>query len=634
VAINNLMEDAATAAISRSQIWQWKTPRSHHPAGVRPLEVSHRSTRSIAAVIVAVALAAVAASPATAAETTTTATSPAAGLPPVNDLSPDIYPAQSRDERPPTFTTTAGQAIQNADRTRAVQDARRSHPHLVARAFISPLPLLTGRFYHWEVFYSADGERQVEVDVGPDGRVLEVQTAPDVGWGILRGYPGVLGGRLNAPYIWLPLCFLFILPFIDPRRLKRLIHLDLLVLLSFGVSQWYFTRGQPDASVRLFYPPLIYVACRALYAAFAPRRRSGPLVPYAPTRLLAVGAVLLLLLRAGFGVTESHILDISVAGVIGADRIEHGLPLYVDNDYHGDTYGPVNYLMYVPFELVSPYKQGQPVDSAAQDTTILFDTLTVLGLFLLGRRLRAGPAGTRLGVTLAYAWAAFPYTALVIASNTNDALVPLFVIYALILLRSPPLRGAFAALGTMAKFAPAAVAPVLIAGRSRLTLRSALLGGGVYVLICAALVWAFLPDGGVREFWNTTIGFQLQRTSPLSIWGRVPSLDSVRPIFSLLAVILIAASAFVPRQRSAGQVAAWCAAIFAAIQLPSRYWLYFYIVWFAPFLFVALFEEYRDLGPSDQSRLTRDLGKPVRMSQPESVTATKSSMRTPIAPGT
>ena len=67
----------------------------------------------------------------------------------------------------------------------------------------------------------------------------------------------------------------------------------------------------------------------------------------------------------------------------------------------------------------------------------------------------------------------------------------------------------------------------------------ALLGGGVYVVVCVALVWAFLPDGGLREFWNTTIGFQLQRTSPLSIWGRVPSLGSLRPIFTALALILI-----------------------------------------------------------------------------------------------
>jgi hypothetical protein len=87
-----------------------------------------------------------------------------------------------------------------------------------------------------------------------------------------------------------------------------------------------------------------------------------------------------------------------------------------------------------------------------------------------------------------------------------------------------------------------------------------------------------------------------------------------------------------PRRRSTAQLAALCAAILAAVQIPSNYWLYFYVVWFAPFLLAALFDEYRELGP-DQESVTSSLVKPVRMSQPSSVTATRSSMRTPSLPG-
>jgi hypothetical protein len=176
------------------------------------------------------------------------------------------------------------------------------------------------------------------------------------------------------------------------------------------------------------------------------------------------------------------------------------------------------------------------------------------------------------------------------------------------------------------------VAPVLIAGRSRLTLRTALIAGGTVALVCAAILAPFIPDGGLRELWNTTIGFQIHRSSPLSIWVRAPELDFLRPVFSAFALILIVGAAFVPRRRTAGQVAALCAAILAAVQIPSNYWLYFYVIWFAPFLFVALFEEYRDLGPG-QASVTRSLVKPVRISQPSSVTATRSSMRTPSLPG-
>ena len=96
--------------------------------------------------------------------------------------------------------------------------------------------------------------------------------------------------------------------------------------------------------------------------------------------------------------------------------------------------------------------------------------------------------------------------------------------------------------------------------------------------------------------------------------------------------MLIIGAAYVPRRRRTGQLAALCAAVLAAVQIPSNYWLYFYVVWFAPLLLVALFEEHRALGPGQESA-TSSLGKPVRISQPASVTATRSSMRTPSLPG-
>ena len=58
-------------------------------------------------------------------------------------------------------------------------------------------------------------------------------------------------------------------------------------------------------------------------------------------------------------------------------------------------------------------------------------------LFLLGRRIR----GPSLGIVLAYAWAAFPFTLYASSTNSNDALVALLLVVTL-LVAGRPLRAA------------------------------------------------------------------------------------------------------------------------------------------------------------------------------------------------
>ena len=43
-------------------------------------------------------------------------------------------------------------------------------------------------------------------------------------------------------------------------------------------------------------------------------------------------------------------------------------------------------------------------------------------------------------------------------------------------------------------------------------------------------VLPFVPDGGLRELYDTTIGFQLGRGSPFSLWALHPSLDWLQPL--------------------------------------------------------------------------------------------------------
>jgi Glycosyltransferase family 87 len=220
-------------------------------------------------------------------------------------------------------------------------------------------------------------------------------------------------------------------------------------------------------------------------------------------------------------------------------------------------------------------------------------------LFLVGRRLRAGPEGRRLGLALAFAWAAFPYSTYVLQSNTNDGLLAMLLVYAFLALASPPGRGALLAVGTAVKFVPLALAPLFAAGPGDRSRSAVARFFAVFALVLAAAVFAYLPDGGLREFYNATIGFQLGRPSPFSVWGLHPALEPVQTVIKVGAVALALAVYFVPRRRDPRQVAALAAAVLVALELTATHWFYFYIVWFAPLALVAMLGAYRFDGESE-----------------------------------
>ena len=81
------------------------------------------------------------------------------------------------------------------------------------------------------------------------GEVTQVWTGYQVAWTMARGYPGAFGRNVNTLYIWLPLCVLFLLPFIPWRRRPTLWHLDLLMLLGFSLSLALFNNADLGLSV-------------------------------------------------------------------------------------------------------------------------------------------------------------------------------------------------------------------------------------------------------------------------------------------------------------------------------------------------------------------------------------------------
>jgi hypothetical protein len=475
--------------------------------------------------------------------------------------------------------------------------------YTLSREFVER-PLLGGP--DWEVKYVTPNGNLPPKEVGRvtidirSGRVLEQLTGIQLTWTLARGEPSRWGRHVNALYVWLPMCLLFMLPFFNFRRPFSLLHLDLLVLLSFSVSLAFFNHAHIYASVPLIYPPLIYLLARML-ALMRPGRARGearPLRLLVPVPWLLLGVVLLIGFRIALNLTDSTLIDVGGAGPLGAQRIVDGLPLYggwPPGRQYQDNYGPVIYEAYVPVEQVFGYNAAShgppPVSHAA---AILFDLLAVAVLFLLGRRVR----GPTLGIALAYAWVSYPFTLFALENNANDALIAVLVLAALLAATyrsniAGATRGGVAALAGLTKFAPLAAAPVLATHGLRelpparrpyalALFLAAFLGTAALVFIPA------LSHSSLHTFYERTIASTANRETPFSVWGLYGGLGGLQLTVRIAAVVLGLSLAVVPRRPDLVGLAAACAAAIVAVQLADGYWFYMYILWFFPLVMLAL----------------------------------------------
>ncbi len=489
---------------------------------------------------------------------------------------------------------SADQVMAIAERLPKMEAVRREYPGSYGGAYLKP-------GFRWQVsYFSKNGAKeigQVAID-DLSARVLEQWTGYQVAWSMARGYPGAFGRHVNSLYVWLPLCVLFLLPFWNFRRPWRLLHLDLLVLLSFSISLAYFNHAHIYASVPLAYPPLLYLLARMLALLRRPRASRTPdrLHLLVPAGWLAIGVVFLIGFRVALNVTDSNVVDVGYAGVIGADRIVHGRALYgnypTDNE-HGDTYGPVNYEVYVPFREAFGWSGTWDDLPASHGAAIFFDLLATGLLFLIGRRMR----GPTLGVALAYAWVSFPFTLYALESNSNDTLVAALVLAALLAAtyRRPAAglaRGALTALAGLTKFAPMALAPLLAtdALRGVPARRRPILLILFIIGFLGAAALAFVPalaHDSLAEIYRRTIEYQGDRGSPFSVWGLYKLhalLHVTEGVVFALAVVL----ALIPRREDMVGLAAGCGAIMIGVELAIEHWFYLYIPWFFPLVMIAL----------------------------------------------
>ena len=452
----------------------------------------------------------------------------------------------------------------------------------------------------WQVGFRAGKDEVVQVLIDDaTGEVRESWTGHQVEWQMARGYEGSFGHTLNAPYVWIPLCLLFLLCLLDFRRLWRAAHLDLAVLLAFSISQIYFNHGEIGVSVPLVYPVLAYLLARAIWIGF--RGPGRGLTPTLSAEWMAIAAIFLIAFRVAINIVDSGVIDVGYAGVIGADHLLNGQAMwgertFPDDNGFGDTYGPVNYLFYVPFELIMPWSGEWDQLPAAHAASIFFDLATVTGLFALGRRLRDGQAGLSLGVLLAFAWLAYPYSAYALQSNSNDSLVAALLVWSLVFFARPAARGLLLAAAALTKFIPLVLAPLfavgtrgLAAGRSldRDWLRKFVIFGASFAVAAALFLLWPLFDSGLDGFYDRTVASQIDRTSPFSLWGQT-DLGWLQTALRIATVGLGILLAFIPRERTIPQVAALAAAMLIAVQFTADHWFYLYIVWFFPLLLVGI----------------------------------------------
>ena len=100
----------------------------------------------------------------------------------------------------------------------------------------------------------------------------------------------------------------------------------------------------------------------------------------------------------------------------------------------------------------------------------------------------------------------------------------------------------------------------------------------------------------VETFWDRTVGFQLGRDSPFSIWGwgqyhaaGIPDLASLQTVVQAGTIVLAGVVAAVPREKGPLELAALTAAVLIAIELSLTHWFYLYLPWMLPFALLALF---------------------------------------------
>jgi hypothetical protein len=427
-------------------------------------------------------------------------------------------------------------------------------------------------------------------------------------------------------WVFAPFAALFLLPLVDIGALRRMLHLDLLVLLSFGVALGCW-RQSSFVSMLFIYAPLAYLCARMTIVARIGRASPAspsvtPARSWLPRPWLLAGIVVLVAVHVSWSVGGRTNTDVGPASVEGALKLVHGQPVYgIDRatlanygyDPHRDTYGPIVYESYVPFASLA----GTLL--AARIAALFFDLLTAVLLFALGRQVR----GPTAGAMLAYGWLAFPLTLYSGGLAPNDSIVAAALVGTLLVARSPARRGAMAAVAAWTKLTPLALVPLLIGhappARAR---RPAMLVFAATFLLASALALApTLLHSSLGTFLTRTFGYQLSRPPGFTVWeilnyGGYAGAAWIKPASQLAHGLIVAltgtfalALAWWPKRQDIVGLAGASAAVLIALQICDGYFSFTYILWFVPLVLVGLILSRDERSPTATSIHSAAVGK-------------------------
>ena len=184
--------------------------------------------------------------------------------------------------------------------------------------------------------------------------------------------------------------------------------------------------------------------------------------------------------------------------------------------------------------------------SAARAAALGFELLTALALFGLGRRHPSGTRGRDARHRPRLRLARLPVHPLHarLELQRRPGGVPGGLLPAGALLA--PARGALSALAGLTKFGPLILAPLFAAGHGERRARPMILFTVAFLAAAAVVTIPLLPDGGFRELYDRSLGYQASRGSPFSVWGQAPSLHFLQTLSKVFAVGLAALFFFVP----------------------------------------------------------------------------------------